>query len=134
MRWARPLGPRRLRGTNPRARGTDLRSRLASPRALSWPTNPRFQAAAYELVRTPPAAATAPEPPRAHRKSRPLLAVPYGCVTDSAWRRRAVATSGPCARCGDDGFFEVPEGAIRCEERVTPGLDYCDELAGDEPP
>lgn len=119
MRWARPLGPRRLAGTNPRAQGTDLRSRALAPRALR--TNRRLQDELSEAARRP---RIAQEPPRRrpgpHLPSRPLEPRPYGAVGDSEYRRRAVAVSGPCARCGDNLWTEGPAGAELCLERVTP--------------
>lgn len=130
-RTYKALGSRRMRGTNPRSAGTDLRSRLEAPRQTAWPTNPRFLAAASVAA----SARYVPSPPlegpagtiHPHGPSRGLLGAPTEAYYDSEWRRRAAATSGPCAACDDNGWIDTPAGAIACTERITPGAaEYSD--------
>lgn len=119
----RPLGPRRLAGTNPRSVGTDRRSQLAAPRQLGWPVNERFLMAATAAVSAPleegpPSIWRGP-----HGPTNGLTAAPGGVlgpVADSDYRRRASAVSGPCLLCGDDGWHLTPSGAVICAERVPP--------------
>ena len=120
MRWAAPLGPRRLKGTNPRTAGTDLRTAMTSPRLQGC--SPRALAG-VQTAREARIASMPPGGPRdalvAHeRATRRLQAAPAGVYYDSGWRRAAVRASLPCARCADTLWIETPDGVVPCVERV----------------
>lgn len=142
LRWGRGLGPRRLAGTNPRAAGTDLRTRLASPRCLG--INPR----ALEGRQNAQEAAIARMGPGTHRdailgarrawRPRELAPVPAGTYYDSGWRRSALLAGQPTIDPATGVYTATAAPDARAVQ--LPGLEQLLalelELAGesDEPP